>query len=129
MAGQATMKLRRHCAAIPITVDAVGELNVLLVRSRGSDRWVVPRSWASRTATLAAAAAREAFEKAGVVGPIVGDTPVARYRSLKRLAAMRPVVCEVSVFLLRVPLTCRITLVPRVSARPVTLPFHGGSDP
>lgn len=45
-----------------------GKLRVLLVTSRGSKRWIVPKGWPMDRMTPAACAAREAWEEAGVVG-------------------------------------------------------------
>ncbi|MBV1867745.1 MAG: NUDIX hydrolase [Marinosulfonomonas sp.] len=41
---------------------------VLLVTSRGSKRWIVPKGWPMDDTTPAKAAAQEAFEEAGVEG-------------------------------------------------------------
>ncbi len=46
------------------------KLQVLLVTSRGSGRWIVPKGWPIDGATPAEAAAREAFEEAGAEGQI-----------------------------------------------------------
>ena len=67
--------MRRQCAAIPTVVQADGQLMVLLVTSRGTSRWVIPRGWTAAKLTDAEAAAREAFEKTGVLGQITSDTP------------------------------------------------------
>ena len=101
-AQRARIRARRQCAAIPIIVQADGQLMVLLVTSRGTSRWVIPKGWTATKLTDAEAAAREAFEEAGVLGQITSDTPLGTYRYQKRLPSGRIVTCEVSVFLLRV---------------------------
>jgi len=94
--------VRRQCGAIPIIVQADGQLMVLLVTSRETSRWVIPKGWTATKLTDAKAAAREAFEEAGVLDQITSDTPLGTYRYEKRLGLSRIVTCEVSVFLLRV---------------------------
>lgn len=45
-----------------------GKVQVLLVTSRGSKRWIVPKGWPMDSRTPAASALQEAWEEAGVVG-------------------------------------------------------------
>ena len=45
-----------------------GKVRILLVTSRGSGRWIVPKGWPMDKVTPAASAAREAWEEAGVIG-------------------------------------------------------------
>lgn len=59
-----------------------GETEVLLVTSRGTGRWIVPKGWPMKGRSLAGAAEQEAWEEAGVRGKI-GAQPVGRYRYLK----------------------------------------------
>lgn len=47
-----------------------GKLKVALVTSRRSGRWILPKGWPVDGATPAAAAAREAFEEAGLEGDV-----------------------------------------------------------
>lgn len=53
-----------------------GKLEILLVKSRRSQRWVLPGGWALRGRPLAKTAEREAWEEAGVRGP-VGNRVIA----------------------------------------------------
>ena len=92
----------RQCAAIPFRRDEAGDVEVLLLTSRGTGRWVIPKGWASAKLTSAEAAAREAFEEGGVVGHVVGKAPAGRYRYEKRLAPDHAISCEVAVFPLEV---------------------------
>ena len=48
------------------------------------------------------AAAREAYEEAGLIGVVSRGNPVGHYRYRKRLPTGKFVTCEVAVFLLRV---------------------------
>jgi len=44
------------------------ERQVLVITSRGTGRWVIPKGWPQVGRTLAETAAREAYEEAGVRG-------------------------------------------------------------
>jgi len=90
-----------QCGALPFSIAASGNVRVLLVTTRGSRRWIIPKGWPMRHLTAAATAAREAYEEAGLVGTIVGDLAVGCYRYEKRFNA-RKAVCEVAVFLFAV---------------------------
>ena len=70
-------------AAIPYQIDSAGQLRVLLVTSKRSRRWVLPKGKAARRLPPYAAAAREAFEEAGVLGTSE-RLPIGRYRQRKR---------------------------------------------
>ena len=55
-------------AAIPIRRDSDGLVEVLLVTSRETRRWVIPKGWPWRKVKDHDAAAGEAWEEAGVRG-------------------------------------------------------------
>lgn len=55
-------------AAVPIRRTQAGSLEVLLVTSRETRRWVVPKGWPWRKVKDHDAAAGEAWEEAGVRG-------------------------------------------------------------
>ena len=88
----------RQCAALPFRRDDDGAVQVLLVTSRETRRWVLPKGWMSSKLTSAQAAAREAYEEGGVLGRIIGKQPTGTYRYLKRLTPDRSISCEVLVF-------------------------------
>ena len=71
-------------------------LEVLLITSRNSRRWIMPKGWPQPDLTAAENAAREAFEEAGVTGKI-GNQPVGHYHYLKqrREGAAMPVSVDV----------------------------------
>lgn len=52
---------------------------VLLVTSRGTGRWIVPKGWPMEGRSLGEAAEREAWEEAGVRGKL-GTEEIGRYR-------------------------------------------------
>ena len=87
-------------AALPVA-EVGGETRVLLVTSRETRRWVVPKGWAEEGLAPAELAAKEAFEEAGALGT-VSPEPIGSYRYRKRLKAGRRVACEVGVFPMRV---------------------------
>lgn len=95
------MKSRAQIAALPYRIDSDGRVSVLLVTSRETRRWVVPKGWPMKKKSPRQAAQVEAFEEAGVRGA-VGKRSVGRYHYLKRLRSGRTVQCSVDVFPLNV---------------------------
>ncbi|MBO9708531.1 MAG: NUDIX hydrolase [Caulobacter sp.] len=80
---------RRQVAALPWrALDAAGKvappLEILLVSSRETRRWVIPKGWPMKGKANHEAAAQEAYEEAGLQGRIV-ETPFGEYPYLKRL--------------------------------------------
>ncbi|WP_374425212.1 NUDIX hydrolase [Paracoccus sp. (in: a-proteobacteria)] len=75
--------------------DATG--NVLLITSRGTGRWIVPKGWPMPGRTLAEAAMQEAWEEAGVKGRIV-QAEIGRYHYDKEQERGFAVPIEVRVF-------------------------------
>lgn len=74
---------RRQYGAIPIRLTRQGKPKVLLLTSRGSRRWVIPKGWPIRKLSPAESAAREAYEEAGIKGSILRQVPIGRYRYKK----------------------------------------------
>src|SRR3954447_19097569 len=64
-------------AALPC-VEIEGETRVMLVTSRETGRWVLPKGWAEKGLSGPELAGKEAFEEAGVLGE-VGTEPVGSY--------------------------------------------------
>jgi 8-oxo-dGTP pyrophosphatase MutT (NUDIX family) len=100
-AGKTSGKGDEQYAALPWRRGASGEVEVLVITSRETQRWVLPKGWPMRDRTPWAAAAQEAFEEAGVTGDIRPD-PIGAYSYDKRLrdGTLRPV--RVTVFALEV---------------------------
>ena len=73
----------------------------MLVTSRETQRWIIPKGWPQRGRAPYDSAAREAFEEAGVVGA-VGRRSVGSFPYQKRLKSGGVMVCEVHVFPLKV---------------------------
>ena len=76
-------------------------LEVLLITSLNSKRWIVPKGWPEPELGPAENAAREAFEEAGVTGKI-SARPIGRYHYLKERKDGGGVPCSVEVFALAV---------------------------
>jgi 8-oxo-dGTP pyrophosphatase MutT (NUDIX family) len=92
---------RLQYAALPFRCRAHASVQVMLVTSRETGRWVVPKGWPIAGEAPHVSAAREAIEEAGVVG-IVGRDSIGMYSYEKRLASGAIVICEVQVFPLKV---------------------------
>ena len=75
-------------------------VEVLLVTSLRTRRWIIPKGWPHGNMSLAHSAAAEACEEAGVVGE-VSKEPIGHFLYLKKKWGIaRP--CKVDIFSLRV---------------------------
>ena len=86
---------------IPVRTGASGMPEILLVTSRDTGRWVVPRGNPILGLPPHRAAAQEAYEEAGVRGEVASD-PVGSYRYEKRRKDGSLVPAEVHLFRLEV---------------------------
>jgi len=93
-------EIRAQIAAMPVRRLAGGAPEVMLVTSRTTQRWIVPKGWPIKGLTPAEAAAREAFEEAGVIGRILPE-PAGRYTYWKRMSD-HFILCDVTLYLLEV---------------------------
>jgi len=88
-------------AALPWRRRRGERLEILLVTTRRTGRWIVPKGWPIDGCSPRECAAREAMEEAGVLGVIaaepIGDFPYRKQR--KSGAAVR---CRVDVYPLQV---------------------------
>ncbi len=92
--------MRKQVAALPLRSAKNGALEILLVTSRRTGRWIIPKGWASKRLGDCKTAAREARQEAGVKGKLVPKA-VGNYRYEKpELGDSCDV--DVSVFLLKV---------------------------
>lgn len=87
-------------AALPYRIGSAGP-EILLITSRDSGRWIIPKGWPIAGLTASQSAAREALEEAGVTGTI-GAKSIGHYRYDKRLADNTTKLCTVEVFPLKV---------------------------
>jgi 8-oxo-dGTP pyrophosphatase MutT (NUDIX family) len=106
-AAGAALRFRRPGDKLPIQVAALpwrrgldGAVEVLLVTTRGTGQWMVPKGWPMPGKSWADAAAQEAWEEAGVKGK-AGASELGRFRHDKT-GLLRPLRCEVAVFPLAV---------------------------
>ncbi|MET3355953.1 UNVERIFIED_ORG: 8-oxo-dGTP pyrophosphatase MutT (NUDIX family) [Xanthobacter viscosus] len=87
---------RVQYAALPYRVRRDGEVQIRLITSRETRRWVIPKGWPMKGLSPPKAAAREAYEEAGLVG-VISREPLGMYTYEKRLGT-RSVLCDVLVF-------------------------------
>ena len=78
-----------------------GHVQVLLITSRDTGRWVIPKGWPIADKGGAASAAQEAWEEAGVEGQI-NDAALGRFTYDKIMPGQTSFQCSVEVFALRV---------------------------
>jgi 8-oxo-dGTP pyrophosphatase MutT (NUDIX family) len=88
-------------AALPFKIGPDG-LRVLLITSRDTRRWIIPKGWPMRGLKPREVAAREALEEVGLVGRIADKHPIGSYHYNKRLPGGRARLCCVKVFILSV---------------------------
>jgi len=79
---------RTQYGALPWRRTDEGALEVLLITSRESRRWVIPKGWPMKDMKPAPCAAQEAFEEAGVTGA-AGRKKTGVYHYDKRLRSGR----------------------------------------
>ena len=91
----------RQYGVLPYRMTSDGSLSLLLVTSRDTGRWVLPRGNLVAGLSPPLSAAREAFEEAGVVGALL-DRPTGSYRYKKRRRSGRLVDAEVTLYPLKV---------------------------
>lgn len=76
-------------------------LDVLLITSRETGRWVIPKGWPIKGISAAASAQREAWEEAGVDGKLC-ETCLGVYSYQKIMPDVQSIPCAVAVYGLRV---------------------------
>ena len=92
---------RIQYAALPYRVNPGARTEVMLITSRQTRRWIIPKGWPQKDQSPHRSAAREAFEEAGVVGA-VGRRSIGSFSHNKRLKNGGVVTCRVLVFPLKV---------------------------
>jgi 8-oxo-dGTP pyrophosphatase MutT (NUDIX family) len=86
---------------LPWRISERGTRQVMLLSSRETRRWVIPKGWPMKGKKATDVACQEAYEEAGLIGHVVNKRPVGTFHYEKRLAK-RAILCEVCVFLFRV---------------------------
>ncbi len=87
----------KQIAALPIRCDEKGRLSVLMVTSRDSGRWVMPKGWTMDGKKPWAAAEIEALEEAGAKGHMSRE-PLGDYHYDKVLDDGTKVRCRVRLY-------------------------------
>lgn len=98
---KANLPKRVQYAALPFRRRRTAGTEVLLVTSRQTGRWIIPKGWPIKRNAPHAAAAQEALEEAGVVGRMRRRS-IGTYQYEKRLKNGEAVLCKVQVFPLEV---------------------------
>tara|TARA_Y100000746_G_scaffold145165_1_gene124141 strand:- start:1118 stop:1582 length:465 start_codon:yes stop_codon:yes gene_type:complete len=93
-------KNNSQVAALCFKLSDNKKIEILLITSRRSKRWVLPKGWPIKGLKAHKAAEQEAFEEAGAVGNIF-DFCVGKYSYRKELDN-KYITCEVSVYPLSV---------------------------
>lgn len=94
--------MRSQIAALCYTRQD-GDLKILVITSRETKRWIIPKGWPIDGLLGHEAAAQEAWEEAGVMpAGAAAPNPVGMYHYDKRLDGDEIVVCETAVFPLEV---------------------------
>jgi 8-oxo-dGTP pyrophosphatase MutT (NUDIX family) len=98
---KSTAPKRVQYGALPYRLGAGLRPQFMLITSRDTRRWVIPKGWPKKGTSPRHSAAREAFEEAGVVGA-VAKRAAGSFSYEKRMKNGGVVVCEVRVFPLQV---------------------------
>jgi 8-oxo-dGTP pyrophosphatase MutT (NUDIX family) len=93
-------KLRQQYGVLPYRLTDGGSVEVLLVTSRETRRWIIPKGWPIKKLKPVTAAKREAYEEAGIRGE--GGPLIGAFRYVKRMEFGPDRPCQVDVFPLRV---------------------------
>ncbi|MDB5419026.1 MAG: hypothetical protein JWP50_2445 [Phenylobacterium sp.] len=75
---------RAQYAALPWRRDGRGQVEILLITSRDTRRWIIPKGWPKTDEAPRTSAEREAFEETGVKG-VIAERPLGDYRYAKLL--------------------------------------------
>ncbi len=94
-------RTRVQFAALPYRITDEGELQILLITSRSTRRWIIPKGWPMGKRPAHKVAALEAAEEAGVEGKI-GKQPIGFYHYDKLLSTGAVARCRVDVYSLEV---------------------------
>jgi 8-oxo-dGTP pyrophosphatase MutT (NUDIX family) len=88
-------------AALPWRINEGGRSQVMLLTTRETRRWTIPKGWPMKGRKPTEVASQEAYEEAGLVGHIVSKRPLGTFHYEKQLT-MESRLCQVRVFSFRV---------------------------
>ena len=86
---------------LPFRLDEEQGVQILLVTSRETGRWLIPKGNPIPLLRGPGTARREAYEEAGIEGPL-SDAPIGRYIYRKRRRSGETVAAQVTVYAMRV---------------------------
>jgi 8-oxo-dGTP pyrophosphatase MutT (NUDIX family) len=101
VAGEGMKRAGVQYAALPYRVNGNARPEIMLVTSRETRRWIIPKGWPQKGKTPYQSAAREAFEECGVIGTI-GRRSIGAFVYRKRLKTGDFIDCKVRVFAMEV---------------------------
>ena len=78
-----------------------GKIQVLLITSRRTQRWILPKGWPENGMTPGESAANEAMEEAGVTGKL-NERPLGVYYYEKNVGNGKNYPCIVTIYALKV---------------------------
>jgi 8-oxo-dGTP pyrophosphatase MutT (NUDIX family) len=87
--------------ALPWRLSEGGTRQIMLLTSRETHRWVIPKGWPMKGRKPREVAKQEAYEEAGLIGHVVSKRPLGNFHYAKRLPK-GDALCQVRVFLFRV---------------------------
>ncbi|MGJ8570863.1 MAG: NUDIX hydrolase [Hoeflea sp.] len=102
--GEIERKLRKkpkRQSAAAVFRGSGDKCELLLITSRDTARWIVPKGWIEDGEDGAEAAVRETWEEAGLIGEVLPGGPVGQYRYIKQRGRRSDAVCEVDVYILK----------------------------
>ncbi|APG93908.1 8-oxo-dGTP pyrophosphatase MutT and related house-cleaning NTP pyrophosphohydrolase, NUDIX family (plasmid) [Sinorhizobium americanum] len=70
-------------AALPFRISESKSIEILLITSRDTGRFIIPKGWRKKGQKKSDSAAREAYEEAGLVGKVTSK-PAGSYTYWKR---------------------------------------------
>ena len=94
-------KRPRRQSAAAVFRGSGDERELLLVTSRDTGRWIVPKGWIEAGEDGEEAALRETWEEAGLIGEVLPGGPVGHYRYIKQRPRRGDAICDVDVYLLK----------------------------
>ena len=90
------MAIKRQHAVLPyVVID--GRVRILMLTSRETNRWVIPKGWPKKEMTPYDLGALEAYEEAGLKGEVFSQ-PVGTYHYVKGLKTGKDTFCRVDVY-------------------------------
>jgi 8-oxo-dGTP pyrophosphatase MutT (NUDIX family) len=97
----AKIEYAKQLAALPWRLGDDGKIEFMMVTSRISRHWLIPKGWPIAGKSAPGSAAQEAFEEAGIKGKMERK-PLGKYNYLKLLKDGSSVPCVVKVYGMRV---------------------------